>query len=182
MNGRPPGTVRFIALLLIANLGIGTVSAQDDQPRCAESATYDALDFWIGEWDVYVGDRLVGSNRIESVLDGCAVLEHWSAEGGGDGKSLFFVDYDGRWAQIWVTQWAMSAGGVKEKIMVDDPPEGSVRFQGVVRHPDAGVWLDRTTLTPLDDGTVRQLIEVSEDNGESWNPTFDAVYRRQDPE
>lgn len=155
--------------------------AQDAPPTaCEDSPRYHELDFWVGEWKVYVGDDLAGHNRIEKTLEGCAIIENWSARDGGEGKSLFFVDYDGHWAQIWVSQWAMTPGGVKEKVMVTDPPAGSVRFQGVIRHPDAGSWLDRTTLTPLENGTVRQLIEISQDNGATWNPTFDAIYRPVD--
>jgi len=153
-------------------------SGQDGEPlRCNEVGTYHALDFWVGEWDVYIGREQVGHDRVEKTLDGCAVIENWTDAAGHEGKSLFFVDYDGHWAQVWVTENAMAPGGTKEKVMVDDPPEGSVRFQGVVRHPDSGAWLDRTTLTPLPGGQVRQLIEVSHDNGATWNPTFDAVYR-----
>jgi len=40
---------------------------------------------------------------------------------------------------------------------------------------------DRTTLTPQADGTVRQIIEQSDDGGTSWRATFDAVYRRSKP-
>lgn len=169
---------KSIACWLLILAPLLSVAQDDLPPACNDSDLYHQLDFWVGEWNVYVGDNLVGRNLIEKTLDGCAIFEHWSAIGGGDGKSLFFVDYEGHWAQIWVSQWAMTPGGVKEKVMVNDPPEGSVRFQGVIRHPDAGAWLDRTTLTPLEDGAVRQLIEISEDNGESWNPTFDAIYRR----
>ena len=43
---------------------------------------------------------------------------------------------------------------------------------------DGSSYLDRTTLSPLAGGEVRQHIEVSTDRGESWRTTFDAVYRR----
>ena len=162
------------SLLVLPALATGQ---EETPPGCDEVEVYRALDFWVGEWDVYIDNRLVGQNLIEKTLDGCAIFEHWRASDGGEGKSLFFVDYDGHWAQIWVSQWAMTPGGVKEKVMVDDPPDGSVRFQGVVRHPEAGAWLDRTTLTPAEDGSVRQLIEISRDNGSTWSPTFDAIYR-----
>lgn len=167
---------RFACGVLLL-LPLASLAQDEAPPSCNDADLYHQLDFWVGEWDVYVGNDLAGHNVIEKTLEGCAILEHWSARDGGEGKSLFFVDYDGHWAQIWVSQWAMTPGGIKEKVMVTDPPEGSVRFQGVVRHPDAGAWLDRTTLTPLEDGSVRQLIEVSRDNGETWNPTFDANYR-----
>ena len=165
-------------LLLLVTLPALASGQDEPPPRCGDLDTYHALDFWVGEWDVYVGKERVGHNLVEKTLDGCAIIENWTAADGGKGKSLFFVDYDGHWAQIWVTERATAPGGTKEKVMVDDPPDGSVRFQGVIRHPDVGAWLDRTTLTPQDDGRVRQLVEVSRDNGESWNPTFDAIYRR----
>ena len=162
------------SLLVLPALASGQ---EKTPPTCNDLEVYHALDFWVGEWDVYIGNRLVGHNLIEKTLDGCAIFEHWRASDGAEGKSLFFVDYDGHGAQIWVSQWAMTPGGVKEKVMVDDPPDGAVRFQGVVRHPEAGAWLDRTTLMPAEDGSVRQLIEVSRDNGSTWSPTFDGIYR-----
>ena len=168
--------IRRLCLLVL--LMPALAAAQDEPPpACDDEDIYHQLDFWVGEWNVYVGNRLVGRNLVEKTLNGCAILEHWRASDGGEGKSLFFVDYDRHWAQIWVSQWAMTPGGIKEKVMVDDPPPGSVRFQGVVRHPEAGAWLDRTTLTPVSGGEIRQLIEISHDNGETWSATFDGVYR-----
>ena len=38
--------------------------------------------------------------------------------------------------------------------------------------------LDRTTLTLQPDATVRQVIEVSKDDGRSWSVKYDAIYRR----
>ena len=70
----------------------------------------------------------------------------------------------------------MANGSVKEKRMVD-APDGAVRFQGTVVR-DGRELLDRTTLTPQDDGSVRQLIEASDDGGRNWTPTFDGIYRR----
>ena len=39
--------------------------------------------------------------------------------------------------------------------------------------------LDRITWTPEDDGTVRQVWEVSTDAGESWSVIFDGRYQRK---
>lgn len=145
---------------------------------CTDDPAYSLLDFWIGEWIVYSGDVKAGENRIEKILDGCAVAEFWVGEGGGEGQSLFYVDTDGRWQQVWVTAWAANPGGVKEKTHIESDA-GSVRFQGEISHPVHGRYLDRTTLTPNSDGTVRQLIEVSVDGGGSWRTTFDAIYKRE---
>jgi hypothetical protein len=132
--------------------------------------------------DVYVSDEKVGYNRIEKTLDGCAVLEHWFGSSGDEGKSLFFVNDRGQWKQVWVTEWANRPGGVKEKTIVDIAPEDGVRFQGSLHHLDVGEWLDRTTLKALENGEVRQLIEVSMDNGKTWETSFDAVYRKASTE
>jgi hypothetical protein len=131
------------------------------------------LEFWLGRWDVTSREgEFAGRNRIEEVLDGNAVLEHWDSEY-GDGKSLFYAHApSGEWRQVWI----MANGSVKEKRMVD-APEGEVRFQGTVVR-EGRELLDRTTLTPQDDGSVRQLIEASDDGGEHWTPTFDGIYRR----
>jgi hypothetical protein len=41
--------------------------------------------------------------------------------------------------------------------------------------------LDRTTLTPLSDGRVRQVIEISRDHGTTWQTGFDAYYTHPKP-
>jgi len=121
-----------------------------------------------------------GENRIEPALDGCAIFEHWTGASGGKGKSLFFFDARvDRWEQIWVTSDTARAGGLKRKRLVDFDGAG-VRFQGELKSEDGAPYFDRTTLSPLDDGRVRQLIEISTDNGATWKATFDGYYRKQD--
>lgn len=155
-------------------------SAEEAPPQnCDEMPLYNLLDFWLGGWEVYSHDVKVGDNRIEKILGGYAVMERWTAEEGGQSKSLFFVDTDGNWKQVWVTEMASKPGGVKEKMHVPGMPGGAVRFRGEITHPDYGKYFDRTTLMPTKDGQVRQLIEISTD-GESWKTTFDATYRRSE--
>jgi hypothetical protein len=126
---------------------------------------------------VYVDDTRVGTNRIEKVLDGCAVVERWTGTGGGEGRSLFwYVPATDTWKQVWVTARAAAPGGVKEKALVEDLPDGGLRFQGEIPLPGGGSYLDRTTLTPLAEGRVRQVIETSSDGGRSWETRFDAEY------
>lgn len=149
--------------------------AQEAETGC-DDPRYALLDFWVGEWTVWSGDEQAGVNRIEKILGGCALLEHWHSAAGGEGKSLFYVDSSGKWRQVWVTARATAPGGVKEKSLVTGAPPGAVRFRGRIE-TETGSYLDRTTLVPLADGTVRQLIEVSTDGGETWRPVFDAIYR-----
>jgi hypothetical protein len=176
-----PGPARRIHRLLgplLLCAGLTTPAAAQAPGGCATDSMYAALDFWLGTWRVYVGDSLVGTNRITKVLRGCAVTEEWRDAHGVEGHSLFYVIPSERlWKQVWVTEAAQRTGGVKEKQLIARLPDGGVRFQGQLRRPDGGIVLDRTTLSPLPAREVRQLIEISSDGGASWRVTFDARYR-----
>lgn len=163
------------AALLLA-LPLCAAEAPAPAPPCTDVTGFDRLDFWVGEWDVYAGSQLVGHNVIRKILDGCAVEERWTGARGGVGRSLFYRLPDGTWKQVWVTPHATRPGGVKEKTLVEELEGGGLRFQGEVDLPDGGSYLDRTTLTPLSAGRVGQVIEVSRDEGKTWQATFDAIY------
>ena len=167
-------TMSCVALLLTtAALTTAALSAQEP---CAQTPGFDRLDFWLGEWDVLSDGWPVGTNRITKILDGCAVSEEWVGQGGSRGRSLFYyLPRSDQWKQVWVTTTATRTGGVKEKSLVEILDDGSLRFQGTVQAADGALWQDRTTLTPLEDGRVRQLIEISPD-GREWQTNFDAVY------
>lgn len=159
-----------------AALVFGAVSARAQTGCDAEG--FHRLDFWLGDWVVESGGQLVGTNRIAPVLGGCAVEEQWTAADGGQGHSLFYyLPALDQWRQVWVTSDAARLGGVKEKREVERLRGGGLRFQGEIPVAGGGSYLDRTTLTPLDGGRVRQVIEVSQDGGATWRTTFDGVYR-----
>ena len=142
--------------------------AQQQTPRaCSEIDGFQRLDFWLGDWKVVGPDGSPqGTNRIEKVLDGCAIVERWSGEGGGRGMSLFYFNALNRtWKQVWVTSRATVAGALKEKQLIEELPGGGVRFQGVI---------------VLADGRVRQVIEWSRDGGVNWTESFHGVYERSD--
>lgn len=173
---RPGRPVVVIALAAAVARAV-PVSAQD-VPACARVTAFSALDFWVGDWDVFVQTTKVGTNHIAKVLDGCAVTETWHDAAGIEGRSLFYyVPATKRWKQVWVTARAMAPGGVKEKELVETLADGGLRFQGRITRADGTSYLDRTTLSPLSDGRVRQVIEVSAD-GRAWRTTFDAMYVR----
>jgi hypothetical protein len=135
------------------------------------SAALAVLDFWLGHWSVRSRDGgLAGTDHVERVLGGYAVLEHWRSLTGEEGKSLFYFDRSaGTWKQVWVIE-----GYVKAKSLVLAEP-GRVRFLGQA-YVDGATFPDRTTLTVLPDGDVGQLIEHSLDDGATWRTSFDAVY------
>jgi hypothetical protein len=52
---------------------------------CKDDASRQ-FDFWVGHWRVTEHGKLAGDNRIEPILDGCALLENWTGAKGGAGK------------------------------------------------------------------------------------------------
>lgn len=165
-----------VALAMAATLAAPVTAQPPRAPACADDPAFGWLDFWVGDWKVMIGGQQVGTNRIRKVLDGCAVTEEWTDARGREGRSLFYVSPgSGGWRQVWVTDTALAPGGVKEKRLIARFPNGALRFQGEIA-AEGLVVLDRTTLTPLENGHVRQVIERSDDGGATWRTGFDAVY------
>lgn len=131
------------------------------------------LDFWVGEWDVYANGRKVGESSITMANGGCAIHESYTTPGNYTGQSInFYNPLDHKWHQYWVA----STGGV---ITFDesDQDDGMLQFTGTAIAPDGKVSLNRMTFSENGDGTVRQLIEVSNDNGKTWSTGFDGLYK-----
>ena len=173
--------VLLSALLLFASGG-GAAFAQQSAPPPCPAAVRTALDFWVGDWTVRLNTaqrEAAGTDRVERVSKGAAAIERWTDTGGGEGTSLFSFDpYACTWHQLWITDDPTQVGGLKHKDLVALMPGGGVRFQGAYPGRRVVTVLDRTTLTPRPDGTVRQVIEVSRDGGATWEATFDAIYTR----
>lgn len=134
----------------------------------------DALDHWIGEWDVYVNDQLAGQNRISKTLDGYAIEEHWESKTGGRGQSFFvFLPDQGKWKQLWTSD----RGWRVEKI--GTPIENGIELEGTSTQPDGATVKARERLTKNPDGTVRQLLEDYDEASKSWKVAFDGLYKRR---
>ncbi|MEP7042910.1 MAG: hypothetical protein ABI843_07595 [Dokdonella sp.] len=165
--------LRIAALVVLVAAGDAAAQQGASAPKpaagCA-SPTARQFDFWIGVWNVTdPTGKVVGHNRVESILGGCALAEHWDGNGGVHGNSYNTYDAsDRRWRQFWVD----SQAGVLalEGGLVD----GSM----VLQSSRPGAHIDRIRWTPNADGSVRQLWEVSEDAGKTWATSFDGRYLR----
>jgi hypothetical protein len=150
------------------------LSAQPPQRPTCDAPEHRQFDFWIGDWEVLDAEgKPQGTNRIESILDGCVLRESWEGAGGSVGHS--FNTYDrtsGQWHQTWVDNGGSLLqldGGLEEGAMV-------LRGTGVSR--DGGDLLHSITWTPLDDGRVKQHWQMSRDGGETWTDAFVGFYGR----
>jgi hypothetical protein len=142
-----------------------------EKPSC-DAATLRQFDFWIGNWNVTEKGKPAGKNRIERILDGCALLENWTGAGGGEGKSLNFYDRsDGLWHQTWIDR----SGGAL--FLAGKFENGAMRLVG--ERPataNAAGQRHRITWTPLPGGKVRQLWESAPPSKEEWTVQFDGLY------
>lgn len=174
--------VPVLAVAAFVSATAPAAMAQEDEPMppCRATEAGRALDFWIGEWTVTDGgDTVLGASRVEWDADGCAVHEYWQGAQGARGTSLFyFAVNEDTWHQVWVTGNTALPWGLKFKDMIARGEDGSVQFQSEQVNQDGVPYLDRTTLTPNEGGTVRQLIEISTDDGATWRTSFDAIYER----
>jgi hypothetical protein len=156
--------------LLILVFG-SSLPAQDGPSVTPEESRQ--FDFWIGEWEVTAGGKAAGTNHIVPILGGRALRETWRGAGGYNGTSTNIYDATTKsWKQFWVDNSGLVLlleGGVVDGKMV---LEGG-RIGG-----DGRPVVDRITWTPNEDGTVRQLWETSQDEGETWEVGFDGLYKK----
>jgi hypothetical protein len=170
------------AIFMYGTTAFGQKQAASQANSVAASACdeppYHALDFWVGEWDVFdSGDSSkAGESSISKILKGCAIEVNWVGTEGEHVRELFYYDKPQReWIQVWVGD----AGATKQRQLLDQAENGTVRFQGKVAHVDGRSHLDRSTVTPLPGHRIHQVIELSRDQGNSWQTVFDAEYRRR---
>jgi len=169
---------RTFALTLGVALLLGGAysrSAEEQaRPTCKHAASRQ-FDFWIGQWRVTEKGKLAGHNRIERILDGCALLENWTGAKGGEGKSLNFFDRDdGLWHQTWIDR----SGGAL--FLSGKFENGAMRLQGAQPASDKQpATRHRITWTALPDGSVRQLWESTPVGKEEWATQFDGLYVRE---
>lgn len=165
-------TLRAAAVL--ACLTLTPPPAGAARPPCA-SEFYRQFDFWVGDWDVADPEgKAQGTNRIESILDGCALHESWRGTGGSVGHSYNAYDRStGKWSQTWIDN-----GGSVLRIeggWVD----GAMVLEGPGRGRDGTEVVHRVSWAPLADGRVRQHWQSSVDGGATWNDVFVGLYTRR---
>ena len=168
---------RFLSAAAVVLAGFSTTEAADQAapvPACS-SAEYRQFDFWAGAWNVTQNGKPAGTNRIDRILGGCALLENWSGTGGSRGNSLNYYDAS---RKVWHQTWIDNQAGPLE---LDGRLEGgNMVLTGNTLDPATGaVTVNRITWTPKTDGNVRQHWETSADGGKTWQTVFDGLYARK---
>ena len=190
---RPPAkcagfslVIRLASVLLATLAGVSPSTAQipSDHPPSAgpcDDAAHHQFDFWLGEWLVFdaTTSKLVAFDRIESQLNGCAIVQHltWLTDqfrrpelGYRVSGMSVNVEHDGHWTTLWVDNTygggLLVEGGMQEDgsiVLTTPTPRGGKYTRGVwKRNPD---------------GTVRNVGYLSDDGKTNWKQYFDFLYR-----
>ena len=166
------------AMLFVLASFAGTANAQSPVPSPTPCVAKEQrqFDFWLGEWSVTgAGGKHAGDSRIESILDGCVLLENWTGASGSNGKSFnIYNQQTGQWEQFWVDNQG-SRLHLRGNIA-----DGSMVLTGQQDRPDAKtgqIQRERITWTPNADGSVRQLWEAQDARG-AWTVVFDGRYTK----
>jgi len=197
----PAGSIRFAGALDTTTLtplagggvlqriepnggGAAWVGTYKKLPSQCDTPAHHEFDFWVGDWTVLVKSRTApdrdewtqatGSNHVTSILNGCAVEERFTAQGGPVGtwtgrSHSVYVAAQKRWRQTWVDDsgnYIALTGGVQdgEMVLVGEPrPNG--RVMRMVYGAIAG---DRFTWR----------WEASTDGQKTWQPMMVIEYAR----
>ena len=166
----------FSILIWSAHSLHGQSSGGSTSPAPCTATENHQFDFWVGRWDVYPKkspQKKVAQSLVEKLYSGCAIRENWMPIGpGGDGGSLnSYRPENGVWRQTWTDSsgaWVEFTGKWNGTAMVLD---------GFWPQPGHPKQRTRMTYTALPGGAVEQLGESSDDDGKSWQPSFDLIYR-----
>lgn len=147
--------------------------SQEPCPCCTEN--HKAFDFWVGEWQVTTFDGSVaGQNVIVKLEDNCVLRESWkNANGNSTGTSTnFFNSNTGQWEQLWVDN-----SGSHLKLKGNRKNNQMILSSDEFVRADGKKAVHRITWTSNEDGTVRQLWEILQDD-KVVNTAFDGLYTK----
>lgn len=159
---------------LLFSLSTAMVAQTDAEKAfpCRYGDEYKRLDFWLGEWDVYVKGKKTATSSITKSEGGCTLHEDYKTLAEFYGRSMNYYDpKDKKYTQIWIDKF----NGITVFKEVDSR-DGYLKMQA-----DDG----KGTLTNMDytldptSGNVTQTMEGSKDGGKTWKQSFVGVYKKR---
>lgn len=135
---------------------------------------YQQFDFWLGSWQVTSGaSSQISENNISKINKGCGLLEEYHTPSGYYGKSLNIYDKQSKqWHQTWIDSSGLLlqlSGQFDGKSMIMTGAGKNVKGEAII---------NKITWTPQVNGSVRQLWQISSDDGENWQTVFDGNYQK----
>jgi hypothetical protein len=137
------------------------------------------LDFWIGDWELRLpSGEFAGTVQVERRLGGCGLAETMmSPDSSYRGESYTaFRRGTGTWLQLW----SDTDGDVYQ--LEGTVVGGRLVYHGFQMDSSGSRSLIRITYTPSGGtkGEIRQVGQISPDDGRTWQAWFEARYIRRD--
>ncbi|MEO6357757.1 MAG: hypothetical protein ABIU77_02055 [Ferruginibacter sp.] len=176
--------MKQIFILLIFSVAFKPINAQKLPPAnpCITNEIYRQFDFWIGEWEAFnLKGKKAGDSKISLILDSCVILEEWSnvpVPGGLIYKGKSINTYNSTIKQ-WQQTWVDNVGGNTQYVH-GKYEDNKIIFQtDPWQYSNDTMAISRLTFFNLNPDKVRQLGEISKNNGQTWVTQYDLEYRRK---
>jgi hypothetical protein len=170
-------------VLILAAMSCGTRAQSTHAAVCDDVAhpEYHQLDFWLGAWNVYAGDRKISDVKIERPEGGCALVETWSATASAitanrKSASNGLIAYDSD-TKLWEYFWVTGLSGMHLHFTAS--PAAELVWSRTELAPDGRAKLQHLTITKQPDGNLRERGASSIDGGKTWATDYDLSWRRQ---
>lgn len=192
-----PVPARRLLVLSLALAGFPFLAAPapaQQRARWCPEPEAEQFDFWLGEWDVRNHNRPPGgdewaatgraTNRVYTVLGGCAVVEHW--RGYAFPGAGLIVGFSVRaWnpeTRLWeaVLLWPVS-GPASFATPSGRAEEGEVALHNEFETPDGVTVRTRLRFHDIQDDALVWSNGVSRDGGRSWSSTWRMDFTRRPP-
>lgn len=162
-----------LGFILVANLTFA-------QKPCDSNPKYNEFDFWIGSWEVYgLNGKLAGTSKISKILDNCVLLEEWTSAAAQRGLIFSGKSYNSYnvATKQWQQNWVDNTGGSTEYLTGYYENEAMHFLSRPFPNKNGSMSIRKLTFFKLKDGKVRQVGEISTDEGKSWSTEMDLEYR-----
>jgi ketosteroid isomerase-like protein len=157
-----------------ASAGSSAQTSPSARPVACAAPEFHQLDFWAGDWDVFDVENSaaqVARVQVDRILDGCVLREDYQDTEGHRGQS--FSIYDAA-LKAWHQSWVTNRG---QLLLLDGNLHGDELLLSATEHTTEGKnKLIRGTWKPVDGG-VRETAVTSIDEGKTWQPWFDLMFR-----
>ena len=145
---------------------------------CLYDDKYKKLDFFVGTWEVYVGDNYTYKVAVDTVTKfygGCSVDEKFSWLGSDYvGESISFYDDA---AQKFRMCWAGKSGDIRNFEEISSG-KNEIQFLAITTSKRNLVHRKMTITYDPSNENVHEFIENSFDLGKTWEPDFDALFKK----
>lgn len=160
----------FCLLFFIPFLNV----AQDSNCACCTTA-HAQFDFWKGDWEVFnVQNEKIGENLVKKLEDNCILNENWKSLRGDSGKSYNYYDpSDDTWNQLWIS----NSGNILK--LKGSASNDKMIMKSELSKGEKGDYYNQITWTQNEDGSVTQLWETYDPEGNLLSSAFEGIYRKK---